>query len=460
MFKQSTTGGTGGARSLRRTVVAGGLVVACASGLAACGGDSGSSGGSGNAGGTEVKAAASTDPAVKALNDVFGPGGEEAGEGVTINNGMLLAMTGQGAYFGRVMSQGAKLAASQVKAAGGPEFKISIGDHEDGAIQAGVAATRRMISQDKITTLQTSYGAVSEAIIPQIQQAKVLTFQGGGPSPGQVEKDYLWNNRMLFGDAPAPGALTWLAKQHPDAKRLAIVGTSENATNAIKTLVPQIWPKVQDGGTIATTQIHDVGVTDFGSVIAKIKASKADAIWNASFGNDPGYFVKAVRQAGLDIPIILSEFTSDACKVDPKAMSSVHAAADYFDPNSENPLARSFTEAYRAAYDTDPDFYAANYYEQILIVWELVKRVIAEGGDPQDGAALQAALIKDPKFPSLYGGDRTTPGEIVFDPKLHTVSKPMNVLEISSDCVPSPVADITAVGPDADPTTALVSASR
>jgi len=64
------------------------------------------------------------------LNTIFGPGGKAAGQGVTINDGMMLAVTGQGSFYGRVMSRGAKLAAKQITAAGGPSFNISIADHE------------------------------------------------------------------------------------------------------------------------------------------------------------------------------------------------------------------------------------------------------------------------------------------------------------------------------------------
>ena len=108
--------------------------------------------------------------------------------GMTFNNGILLAMTGPGACYGKVMSRAAQLAAKQIAAIGGPTFRISIADHKSGNVQAGVTGTRRLIDQDKIETLQTSYGAVTIAILPLIAQNKVLTFNGGGPEPAQVNK--------------------------------------------------------------------------------------------------------------------------------------------------------------------------------------------------------------------------------------------------------------------------------
>src|SRR4051794_23450526 len=162
------------------------------------------------------------------LNQIFGPGGVESGEGITLQGGMNLAMTGQGAFFGDVMSKGALLAAEQVGAAGGPAVNITINDHQSGEVPPSVNGVRKLISQDKIAFLQTSYGAPSEALIPILQQNKILTFNGGGASPKQLFADYLWMTRMVFAYDPTPGALNWLAATYPDAKRLATIGTLEN----------------------------------------------------------------------------------------------------------------------------------------------------------------------------------------------------------------------------------------
>ena len=99
------------------------------------------------------------------LNTIFGPGGVEGGEGIDLQGGMNLAMTGQGAFFGEVMSKGALLAAEQVGAANGPAITITINDHESGEVPPSVNGVRKLISQNGISFLQTSYGAPSEALI-------------------------------------------------------------------------------------------------------------------------------------------------------------------------------------------------------------------------------------------------------------------------------------------------------
>lgn len=374
------------------------------------------------------------------LNTIFGAGGKAAGQGVTINDGMMLAVTGQGSFYGRVMSRGAKLGAKQIAAAGGPKFSISIADHESGLVPPAVTGMRRLVTQNHIETLQTSYGAPSEAIIPLIEQYKVLSFNGGGASPGQLNKDYLWMTRMLFGNDPAPGSLVWLYKTYK-AKNLAILGTLENAVEAQKTLVPQVWPKISPGGKIVAAEIHDVGATDFSAPIARIKAANPDALWTPSFGNDLGYMVKQFRQAGFTKPIIGVEFTQQAQQIGGKDFDTFIFGGDYYDVANPNPFNVQFVKAHRKAYGLDPEFYGANYYEHVFILWDLIRRTIKAGGDPTKSSELEKQLVANPTFKSVYGGTKSKVGLMTFNTKDHTISKPMGVFRVKNG-KPRVVAEI------------------
>lgn len=366
-----------------------------------------------------------------AINAIFGAGGKAAGQGLALKDGMNLAMTGQGAFFGKVMSRGAQLAAKQITAAGGPDIAVLINDHQSGAVPPSVNGVRKLITQDKIATLQTSYGAPSEALIPVLQQNKVLTFNGGGSSPKQLFQDYLWMTRMLFAYDPTPGALKWLATNNPNVKRLATIGTLENGVEALDELVPQYWPKFSNGGEVATKEIHDVGVTDFSQVIARVKASSPDAIFTVSFGNDLGYMVKQFREANVTMPIVGIEFTQDAQTIAGSLYDTFVFATDYYDPENPNPWNVAFAAAHKTEYGEAPEYYGANYYEQVFLIWDLVRRTLAAGGDPTSGEALQAALIAKPVFNSVYGGDAKTVGQMSFDPAAHTINKPMGVFKVA-----------------------------
>ncbi|MEZ5218634.1 MAG: hypothetical protein R2715_19080 [Ilumatobacteraceae bacterium] len=106
-------------------------------------------------------------------------------------------------------------------------------------------------------------------------------------------------------------------------------------------------------------------------------------------------------------------------------------AADYFDENvGINPLAKLFISEFQAAYGEMPDFYAANFYENTLAMWDVIRRVIASGGDINSGADLDAAFQADLTAASVYGGDATTVGKYEIDPVSHTViRRPMGIFE-------------------------------
>lgn len=430
-------------RFLGGAVAVGGLAV-----LSACGGGSGSSSG------VKIDTSKVDSDAAKALQDIFGPGGKAAGSDVALSAGMLLAMTGQGSFFGKVMSQGAKLAAAQIKAAKGITYDIHIADHKSGDVPAALSGTRQLVTQNKIKILQTSYGAPSEAIVPLIGQNKLLSFNGGGSSPGQVGKPFLWQTRMIFGDDPCPGALAWIAKNFPNAKKLAIVGTQENGVAGAKTIGPAVWKQLTGGSVVANEQ-HDVGATDFGSIIARIKSAGPDAILTFSFGDDVGYLVKQLREANVKVPIMGIEFTEQAAKVAGSTYDTYNFATDFYDPKNPNPWNKVFVKGHNEMWGEDPEYYGANYYEEVFFVWELVRRVLADGGDATDTTALEKALEKNPKFKSLYGGDASAPGEVQFNPTDHTISKPMGVFKVSGG-QPVKIADIVKIPQGSDPTKALV----
>src|SRR3546814_13348647 len=67
-------------------------------------------------------------------------------------------------------------------------------------------------------------------------------------------------------------------------------------------------------------------------------------------------------------------------------------------------MGQGFYEEYKKRHGEEPDFYAANYYEAVHVIAELIRRAKAKGGDSWNGARLTEALWEDPSFASVYGG--------------------------------------------------------
>ncbi len=98
---------------------------------------------------------------------------------------------------------------------------------------------------------------------------------------------------------------------------------------------------------------------------------------------------------------------------------------DYFDATAPvSPLAKLFVDEFKKEYGGDlPDFYAANFYENTLVMWEMIRRVKKKGGNILSGEDLNNALMDSLTFVSVYGGDASTVGTSTLDPKTHSVLK-------------------------------------
>lgn len=424
------------------------LAIGAVAALAGC---AGGTGGGGNADAGEGSVDQAT---IDTLQDIFGEGGEASGEGLEIPVGMDLAVTGSNASVGQVMQRGAELAAAQIEAAGGPKFVISIADHKGGDVAAGVSGAQRLINEDGIAAMLSSYGNITQALVPLMQQNEVLMFNGGGPDPTQANKDYLWLPANYYGDAAVAGELAYLAETNPDATKLALIGQTENGVNAYENLAGPLWEEIT-GGEVVAKETTQVGATDYTQLVARIRAAAPDVIWTTSYGQDIGYIVKALRQAGVTAPIVGQELSEGACTVAEDSYSTYQFGGSYFSAETAvSPWAQLYAETYEAAYDQAPEYYGATYYEDLFIIWDLVKRVIADGGDPKDGAQLQAALEADPEFASVIGGDASSVGTLSMDPETHAGSRPMGVYAVTyadGICTPALVADLAPYTDGQDP---------
>jgi len=338
--------------------------------------------------------------------------------------GMVLALTGPGSWYGVTMSRGAELAAEEINAAGGAAgYRLVpvIEDHRSGDTSAGQAAVRKLIDIDKTSFIEGSYGSVCSSIQPLCAENKVVLVNGGGTAPSLLNKPYLHNTRAL-GDATAAAVLKYL-KEEKGCKRLATIFYNQESGITINREATRLWKSW--GGTVVKESMVATGQTDFSGELSQVRAAKPECIGIWSYGTDVGYTVKDIRRLGLTVPVAGVEFTPDAFAIAGKAFEGFLTGLDDFDPELGNPLTQRFVKAFRAKYGADAklDYYCANYYDLTYVLKELITRVKAKGGDPHDGALLEAALRENPRFDTVYGGKM----ELRPD---GSVAKPISIFEV------------------------------
>ena len=411
-------------RVTRRTLLLGATgAMGAAAFLAACGSDKGSSKtpATNAAVDTTVGASATSD-----LAKLLGVDPASSGKGLSIDLGAVLALTGTGSFYGKTMSRGLDLAAKHIEAAGGPKFNYLYFDHKSGDAPAGVAAITEMGAKGVVAKF-ASYVDDLGAMLAGTAQYKVFTLDGGGGTSifGQGQP-YFWGTRAITPNDPMPGLFRYLKETAPDAKTVGFVGwdIGEPANGIIK---EDILKKLAAGGYEhnGLYELVPIGGQDFSQVMPKIKANEPDILLVSIYGQDPGSFADQASTAGIKAIQIGSEFTPDGLKASKGAYDrdGYTFAYDYFDSAKPvSPLAKYFVAEFEKEFGELPDFYAANFYENAFVMWELMRRVLKDGGEIT-GDTLDAALRSNLTVVSVYGGDESTLGTSTLDETTHSVLK-------------------------------------
>ena len=352
-----------------------------------------------------------------------------SGKGQTYDIGMVFPLTGSGAIFGNRITALPKMAFSQIEAMGGPKFNVVLKDNVSGLATAGVQAVRELGAAHVPMEL-TSIVADLGSMLPGIKQYKIFSVDGsGGTSIFAQGKPYYWGALAITPDDAIPGIAKYVKAKMPNVKTVAIVGwdlgdLSVKVGEHMRQLFESVHVKY------VAQELVTIGETDFSSPLQKIKSANPDLVMAPIYAEDQGYFLKQYATSGINKPIVTFASTPQAATIAGAAYELPLFAFDQFFPQKpSNPWASYFIDAHKGiSGGALPDYYSANFYEELFLMWACIRRVLEAKGNPRDGAQLSMALQKNPKFPSVYGGSSTKAGTLEFNTTTHSVSKrPMSI---------------------------------
>jgi hypothetical protein len=208
----------------------------------------------------------------------------------------------------------------------------------------------------------------------------------------------------------------------PNVKRVTYLDESTGGAISNKLEAANKAPFVAAGYTYTLTLIP-VGATDFTEGIQRAMQTNPDVIVSDIItGSDAGLFMKQYVALGGKVPVIGLDYTSGAAALAGPAFGTYfYFVAPYFAPHTQ--WGDLFATNFESQFHYTPNYYNANYYQVVMWYWELVRRVIAAGGDPTKAAAGDTfinELNSNPNFPSLYGNSGPY-GMATFDTKTHTL---------------------------------------
>ncbi len=268
----------------------------------------------------------------------------------TVKVGVLQSLSGTMAISEVAVKNATMLAIDQINAAGGVLGKKLVPVVVDGASDPAIFAQKAqgLIQQDKVVTVFGGWTSASrKAMLPVFQRFGSLLwypvqFEGNECSPDIMYSGAQPNQQIL-------PALQW-AMQRGD-KRIFLLGSDyvfpRTANYILKRHI------MHDGGSVAGEEYVPLGGTDFSSVIAKIKISHPQIIFNTLNGDSNVAFFKQMAAAGLPaskMPVMsFSIAEQEANAMGPSLVQGSYTAWNYFQ-SLQNPLNKQFVASFKAKY--------------------------------------------------------------------------------------------------------------
>ena len=306
----------------------------------------------------------------------------------TIKIGFHAPLTGFAASDGKSASEGAKLAAEQVNAGGGIKGKkIELVIYDDQAKPAqAIPIANKLIGQDKVVIgISGSYSGPTRSAAGVFQEAKIPYISAYAIHPDITRAgNYVFRTSFL-GEVQGRGG----AKLVGDllGKKRVVVVTLQNDFG--KSLAAGFKSKAAAFG-IRIVNEYEYSIKDrqFGSIVAKVKADKPDAIYASGYYFTAGPLVSQMRAAGVTVPIIGQEGydSQKFIEIAGEAAEGVIITTS-LDRDSTVPETRNFIEAFEKKAGFKVDMVAASAHTAVMVAADALKR--ASSTDPQ---ALQKAV--------------------------------------------------------------------
>jgi branched-chain amino acid transport system substrate-binding protein len=326
-----------------------------------------------------------------------GPGGA-AGEKVKI--GVFMSLTGSTAQFGISSTNGIKMAADEVNAAGGingKQIELLVQDDRSDAQEAATIVTK-FVTQDGVHGILGEVASSRTiAAAPIAQNAKVPLLTPSSTNP-EVTKagDYIF--RSCFIDPVQGAAMSQFAGKSLGKRRAALMVDRKNDySTGLEKVINEVFPRF--GGQVVITQSFQEGDTDFNGQLTSIKGANPDVIFIPAYYGDVALIAKQARDKGLNVPLIGGDGWDSAQLYTIGGASVVGSYfTNHYSPYDTDPKVQKFVQGYQTRYGQVPDALAATAYDAALIMFDAVKRA-----NSLDGKAIRDALAATKDFPGVTG---------------------------------------------------------
>lgn len=301
--------------------------------------------------------------------------------------GAIFPMSGPNAEYGQIFGTGVNLAVEHINADKKLSGTLSVIYEDSQALPAqGVTAATKLVNVSKVPYALSAFTGVSKAVASVGARTKTVMVNGGGVGPDLATLgEYFWNTIPLANfevRAMAP----FLVKDK-GFKRVAMVYVDDPIGQSLLTdLTTEV--KAAGGEMVGNFSIPTTA-QQFSGIAARVRDTKPDVVYIASYGNQQVQLIKQLRDNGISQPIAsYSAFSTPSVLTLPEA-KGVYFSAQQLNLTRDDPLTKRVVADYKAKYNKEPGAYVVNYYNAVLTFAELAS-ALEKAGKPVTGENLLA----------------------------------------------------------------------
>jgi len=316
----------------------------------------------------------------------------------TIKIGVIGPLSGEVAFYGAELRNGAQLAAAQLNEEQNRYYYelVSFDDEADSSI-ARQRAEEMVENREILAVIGPAFSVPTLSAGEVFQKAKLPAISPSATSPKVTFLgDFIF--RVCPSDSYNGKSLGEFVVQDLGFHKIAILWDETHAAYSGE-LADAFTQRTEQLGAVVIKRLsYQSGQTDFLSLLQDVKEAEPEVIVLTGYASEAAFIVQQARNMGWNIPFVGGDglHVNELIEKGGEAVEGVKMTT-FFSSDNPDPRVQDFVSSFRKRYGMDPGWAAAHSYDAM----RLINQAIEKNGPSREG--IQKALAETRNFQGITG---------------------------------------------------------
>ncbi len=313
--------------------------------------------------------------------------------------GVLLALSGEADTYGESMKKGIELALSEAEADGSLPAGFRIVE-ADSATNPETAAKeyQRLVGDGARLVLAGVTSDEARALLPVINQTGIICLSPSASAPSLTKDSKFFYRVFTSDELEGTRAGRFLVEEQQKDSVLIYTGESEQA-RGIEPPFRHMFERTLGGKVVGKVVLTDANWEKASADL--LAAHNPESVYIIAYADSTMTVLRHLAEKGYaGLKCITSASNSgEVFASDSELVEGIYFPQPSFDLLTERAVAVEFIKKYRAAFDQDPDIYAAHAFDAMRVII----RVFSEAMILQTSEIKKGLQFEIKEFPGVTG---------------------------------------------------------